>query len=77
MDVALLQSYVEQTKQKKQTLKYLNDNIAILIEEPEDLEKEIIESEELNSAIQEKICINRKIAGKLYCETPPAIGSTS
>ena len=55
-EIALLKSLVDQLKQKRQTLKELNDKIAVLLETPEDLEAEILEAEELDSLIVEKVC---------------------
>ena len=56
-EIALLKSLVDQLKQKRQTLKELNDNIAVLLETPEELEAEILDAEELDSLIVEKICV--------------------
>ena len=50
-------SLVDQLKQKKQTLKGFNDKIAVLLETPEELEAEILDAEELDSLIVEKVCI--------------------
>ena len=55
--IALLKSLVDQLKQKRQTLKELNDKIAVLLETPEELEVEILDAEELDSLIVEKVCI--------------------
>ena len=60
-EIALLRTYVDQLKQKKQTLKDLNNKIIDLLETPEDLEKEILESEELDGLILEKICVTDKL----------------
>ena len=60
-EIALLRTYVDQLKQKKQTLKDLNNKIIDLLETPEDLEKEILESEELDGLILEKICVPDKL----------------
>ena len=60
-EIALLRTYVDQLKQKKQTLKNLNNKIIDLLETPEDLEKEILESEELDGLILEKICVTDKL----------------
>ena len=57
-EIALLKLLVDQLKQKKQTLKELNDKIAVLLETPEDLEAEIFDAEELNSLIMEKVCVS-------------------
>ena len=58
-EIALLKSLVDQLKQKKQTLKELNDKIAVLLETPEELEAEILDAEELDtvSLIVEKVCV--------------------
>ena len=56
-EIALLKSLVEQLKQKRQTLKELNDKIAVLLETPEELEAEILDAEELDSLIVEKVCL--------------------
>ena len=56
-EIALLKSLVNQLKQKRQTLKELNDKIAVLLETPEELEAEILDAEELDSLIVEKICV--------------------
>ena len=53
-EIALLKSLVDQLKQKRQTLKELDDKIAVLLETPGDLEAE---TEEVDSIIVEKICI--------------------
>ncbi|CAH3113096.1 unnamed protein product, partial [Porites lobata] len=55
--IVLLKSLVEQLKQKRQTLKELNDKIAVLLETPEELEAEILDAEELDSLIVEKVCL--------------------
>ena len=60
-EIALLRTYVDQLKQKKQTLRDLNNKIIDLLETPEDLEKEILESEELDGLILEKICVTDKL----------------
>ena len=60
-EIALLRTYVDQLKQKKQTLKDLNNRIIDLLETPEDLEKEILESEEIDGLILEKICVTDKL----------------
>ena len=44
-------------KQKKQILKELNDEIAVLLETPEELEAEILDAEELDSLIVEKVSV--------------------
>ena len=56
-EFALLKSLVKQLKQKRQTLKELNDKIAVLLETPEELEAEILDAEELDSLIVEKVCL--------------------
>ena len=56
-EIALLNSLVDQLKQMRETLKELNDKIAVLLETPGDLEAEILDKEELDSLIVEKICI--------------------
>ena len=56
-EIALLKSLVDQLKQKKQTLKGFNDKIAVLLETPEELEAEILDAEELDSLIVEKVCV--------------------
>ena len=55
--IALLKSLVDQLKQKKKTLKELNDKIAILLETPAELEAEILDAGELDSLIVEKVCV--------------------
>ena len=55
--IALLKSLVDKLKQKRQTLKELKDNIAVLLETPEELEAEILDAEKLDSLIVEKVCI--------------------
>ena len=47
--IALLRSFVNQLKQKRQTLKEFNDKIVVLLETPEDLEQDILVAEELQS----------------------------
>ena len=54
-EIALLKSLVKQLKQKRRTLKELNDKIAVLLETPEELEAEILDVEELDSLIVEKV----------------------
>ena len=44
-------------RQKKQTLKELNDKIAVFLETPEELEAELLNAEELDSLIMEKVCV--------------------
>ena len=56
-EIALLKSLVDQLKQKRQTLKELNDKIAVLLETPDELEAEILDAEELDSLIVEKVCV--------------------
>ena len=56
-EIALLKSLVDQLKQKRQTLNELKDKIAVLLETPEDLEAEILDAEELDSLIVERICV--------------------
>ena len=48
-EIALLKSLVDQLNQKRQTLKELNDKIAVLPETPGDLEAEKLDTEELDS----------------------------
>ena len=48
---------MEQLKQKRQTLKEINDKIAVLLETPEELVAEILDAEELDSLIVEKVCL--------------------
>jgi len=55
-EIALLKSLVDHLKQKRQTLKELNDKIAVLLETPEELKAEILNAEELDSLIMEKVC---------------------
>ena len=47
---------IEQLERKRQKLSQLDTEIAGLIEKPEDLEEEILESEELQCTIAEQIC---------------------
>ena len=56
MDMATLQSTTEQLEKKKAILEELDAKIITLIEECEELEKEIIDSEDIQSNIIEKIC---------------------
>jgi len=56
-EIVQLKSLVEQLKQKRQTLKELNDKIAVLLETPEELEAEILDAEELDRLIVEKVCL--------------------
>ena len=60
MDMATLQSTTEQLEKKKNNIKKLDAKIITLIEQPEELEKEIIDSEDILSNIIEKICQVRK-----------------
>ena len=60
MDMATLQSTTEQLEKKKAILKELDAKIITLIEQPDELEKEIIDSEDIQSNIIEKICQVRK-----------------
>ena len=55
---------MEQLEQKRQKLSQLDTEIADLIEKAEDLEEEILESEELQCTIAEQIC-----RGKIFIET--------
>ena len=48
--------HIGQLEQKSQKLSQLDTEIADLIEKPEDLEQEILESEELQCSIAEQIC---------------------
>ena len=49
---------VQRTRKDKATsLKELNDKIAVLLETPEELEAEILDAEELDSLIVEKVCL--------------------
>ena len=60
MDMATLQSTTEQLEKKKAILKELDAKIITLIEQPDELEQEIIDSEDIQSNIIEKICQVRK-----------------
>ena len=60
MDMATLQSITEQLEKKKAILKELDAKIITLIEQPDDLEQEIIDSEDIQSNIIEKTCQVRK-----------------
>ena len=60
MDMATLQSITEQLEKKTSILKELDVKIITLIEQPDDLEQEIIDSEDIQSNIIEKICQVRK-----------------
>ena len=60
MDMATLQSTSEQLEKKKAILKELDAKIITLIEQPDELEQEIIDSEDIQSNIIEKICQVRK-----------------
>ena len=53
---ATIAIHIEQLEQKRQKLSQLDTEIADLIEKPEDLEEEILESEELQFTIAENIC---------------------
>ena len=53
---ATIAIHIEQLEQKRQNLSQLDTEIADLIEKPEDLEEEILESEELQCTIAEQIC---------------------
>ena len=53
---ATIAIHIEQLEQKRQKLSQLDTEIADLIKKPEDLEEEILESEELQCTIAEKIC---------------------
>ena len=53
---ATIAIHIEQLEQKRQKLSQLDTEIADLIEKPEDLEEEILESEELQCTIAENIC---------------------
>ena len=57
--IALLRSFVNQLKQKRQTLKEFN-KIVVLLETPEDLEQDILVAEELDGLILEKICVTER-----------------
>lgn len=58
--IALLRSFVNQLKQKRQTLKEFNDKIVVLLETPEDLEQDILVAEELDGLILEKACVTER-----------------
>ena len=60
-EIALLKSLVNQLKQKKQTLKEINDKIAVLLETPEELEAEILDAEELDSLIVKKVGVTNNL----------------
>ena len=60
MDMATLQSTTEQLEKKKAILKELDAKIITSIEQPDELEQEIIDSEDIQSNIIEKICQVRK-----------------
>jgi len=60
-EIALLKSLVDQLKQKKRTLKELNDRIAVLLETPEELEAEILNAEELDSLIMKKVGVTNNL----------------
>ena len=53
---ATIAIHIGQLEQKRQKLTQLDTEIADLIEKPEDLEDEILESEELQCTIAEHIC---------------------
>ena len=56
MDTATLQITTEQLEKKKAILKELDAKIITLIEQPDELEREIIDSEDIQRNIIEKIC---------------------
>ena len=60
MDTATLQITTEQLEKKKAILKELDAKIITLIEQPDELEREIIDSEDIQRNIIEKICQVRK-----------------
>lgn len=60
-DVMLLGSYIQQLKAKQTTFNDLNGKIATLIEDPDELEREIVDSEDLSSEIIEKLCLTEQI----------------
>ena len=60
MDMATLQSTAEQLEKKKAILQEIDTKIVAQIEVPEELEKEIVDSEEIKSSILEKIWQIRK-----------------
>ena len=53
---ATLNIHIQQLEQKCQKLSQLDTEIAALFDKPEDLEQEILESEELQCTIAEEIC---------------------
>ena len=56
---ATIAIHIEQLEQKRQKLTQLDMEIADLIENREDLEEEILESEELQCTIAEQICMRK------------------
>ncbi|XP_068692428.1 uncharacterized protein [Montipora foliosa] len=62
--IALLRSFVNQLKQKRQTLKEFKDNIGVLLETLEDLEQDILVAEELDGLILERVCVTERTAAR-------------
>ena len=54
MAITTLESYRRQLERKKGILTKLNDQVMTAITKPEDLEKEVFESEELHSTLVER-----------------------
>ncbi|XP_028518449.1 uncharacterized protein LOC110250606 [Exaiptasia diaphana] len=64
-EITLIKSYIDQLRSKQETINTLNDQIANLIDSPEDLEKEIIDAEDLNDSIVEKMCLTEGFIAEL------------
>ena len=54
---ATLIMYMEQLQRKGEKLSQLDAEIAALLDKPEDLEREIFESEDIQNSIMERICV--------------------